>query len=49
MAVTRRKSFTKKVPTLLNVNIRARYCERKFKEYLAEDDESELLEEGILF
>lgn len=39
MALRRRKSFDKSVPSLLTTNISERYCERKYKEYLMDSDE----------
>lgn len=38
MAFLRRNSFENKLPQLLNINLSTRYCERKFKEYLADDE-----------
>ncbi|CAI2377438.1 unnamed protein product [Moneuplotes crassus] len=37
----RRKSFENTCPSLLKTNIKERYCERRYKEYLMDPDEDE--------
>lgn len=41
MAYMRRRSFDNDTPKLLDLDIKTRYCERKFKEYLEADDEGD--------
>lgn len=41
MAYMRRRSFDNDTPKLLDLDMKTRYWERKFKEYLEADDEDE--------
>lgn len=43
MAFWRRRSFQGKVPRLLKINLSARYCERKYQQYLVEGEESKFI------
>jgi hypothetical protein len=47
MSYIRRNSFEKKVSPLLKVSLSTRYNERKFKEYLADDDEDSKSQKGV--